>query len=142
MPLSKCAVPAAVLAALVCAGGAAADELPAFKQGLWSYTSTISLAGGRKPQARTVKKCTSPTEDIKKKWASLASKTCPMAPLKRAGAKYTYSSSCEKNGVALRTLSVITVESDASYRVDTETHTNNIAQKETLVAQRVGDCAK
>jgi hypothetical protein len=132
----------AVLAVLAFSCAVAADELPAFKQGMWAYSSTKTLKNGSKPQERKVQLCTSPTEDIRKKWDSLAGRACQFTPLRHNGAKYVYSSSCERNGVKLQTISVITVESDSSYRVDTESRTNNAAQKEAIVAKRVGDCTK
>ena len=98
--------------------------------------------GASKPQLRTVSKCTNPTEDIRKKWDMLAVQSCKFSPVTHDGNRYSYSSVCEKNGVTLQSKSVITVESDSAYRVETESHTNNQAQKEVIVAKREGDCAK
>ena len=132
----------AAITVVACATLAAADELPSFQQGLWSFSSTVNAPGGGKPKVRTVRKCTNPTEDIKKKWEMLATKTCKFSPITRTGKFYKYSSSCEKNGLSLSTSSVITVESTSAYRVETVSHTNNQAQKEVIVAKRVGDCPK
>jgi Protein of unknown function (DUF3617) len=109
---------------------------------MWAYTSTITVKGGNRPQVRTVQRCTNPTEDIKKKWGMRVEQTCQFAPVRHNGDKYIYSSSCAKNGMTLQTTGVITVDSDSSYRVDTETRTNNLAQKEAIVAKRLGDCSK
>ena len=58
------------------------------------------------------------------------------------GNRYSYSSACEKNGLMLQSRSVITVESNSAYRVETDSRTNSQAQKEVIMAKRVGDCPK
>ncbi len=85
---------------------------------------------------------TNPTDDIQKKWDMLARQSCKFSPVSRIGNRYSYSSTCDKNGLALRMTSVIIVESKSGYRVETESQTNSRVQKEILVAMRVGDCPK
>jgi hypothetical protein len=134
---------AAILGAWLLAGLAAAEnEFPAFQPGLWSFTSTVTLKGANKPQVRTVRKCTNPTADIKKKWDILAMQSCKFSPMKHEGDRYSYTSFCEKNGLMLQSKSSIIVESSGAYRVETDSRTNNQTQKEVVEAKRLGDCAK
>jgi len=95
-----------------------------------------------KPQTQSVKKCTNPTDEIRKKWAMLAIETCKFSPVSRSGNRYSYSSTCQKDGMQLSLRAVITVQSDQAYRVETEATTNNQVRKELLIAKREGDCAK
>lgn len=85
-------------------------------------------------------RCTDPGVDIRKKWAMLAGHACKFSPIEHSGNRYSYSSTCDRNGVSLWMKSVITVESDAAYRAQTESHTNKQASKETIEAHRVGEC--
>jgi len=134
---------AAILGTLLFAGLAASDnEFPTFQPGLWSFTSTVNLKGANKPQVRTVRKCTNPTADIKKKWDMLASQSCKFSPMTHDGNRYSYGSFCEKNGLILQSKSSIIVESSSAYRVETDSRTNNQAQKEIIEAKRLGECAK
>ena len=132
---------AAIFSAFIGVSLAAGDELPAFKQGMWAYSSTIAQ-GKSEPRVRTVRRCTNPSEDIRKKWQLLAAQACQFSPVKHDGKRYSYGSTCHQNGIALRMTTVISVDNDSSYQVETESRTNEAAQKEVLVARRVGDCAK
>ena len=119
---------------------ALAADLPAFQAGYWSFSSTVSMPGANKPQVRTVNRCTNPGEDIRKKWETLAGHACKFSPIERAGNRYSYSSTCDRKGMSLSMKSVITVDSDAAYHAETESHTNKQASRETIVAHRVGTC--
>jgi hypothetical protein len=132
----------ATLGVLLLATGAPAEnEFPAFRAGLWSFNSTVTMGGG-KPQARTVQLCTNPTDDIKKKWNLLAGTACQFTPMTRAGDRYSYSSVCQNNGVLLQTKSsIVVIQSGTAYQVETESRTNNQIRRELVFAQRVGDCA-
>lgn len=133
---------ATMVGALVCAAFAHAAELPSFRAGLWSFTSTVSLQGATKPQERTVRLCTNPTDDIQKKWDTLSMQSCKFSPVTHTGNQYSYNSMCEKNGILLQARSVITVESSNAYRVETQSKTNSQARKEVIVAKREGACSK
>ena len=119
---------------------AAASDLPSFQAGYWSFKSTVTMPGANKPQVRMVNRCTDPGEDIRKKWEMLAGKACRFSPIEHAGNRYTYSSTCDRQGVSLWLKSVIIVESNAAYRAETESHTNKQASRETIEAHRVGAC--
>jgi Protein of unknown function (DUF3617) len=118
------------------------NDLPSFSQGLWSFMSTVSAPGGGRPQTRTVQQCTNPTDDISNKWKALAGKACKFSPITHAGDRYTYTSTCQRPGLTVQTRSSIIVESKDAYRVETESRTNDVARKEIIIAQRVGECTE
>jgi uncharacterized protein affecting Mg2+/Co2+ transport len=129
-------------AALTALPAMAADDLPAFQPGLWSFTITVQAQGAVKPQVQTLHRCANPTEDIRRKWQVLASKTCKFSPVAHDGKRYTYSSTCQKDQMLLNMKAVIIVESDQAYQVDTESRTNNQVRRESVVAKREGECTK
>ncbi len=118
----------------------AADELPALKQGLWSYSGTTYLPGETKPRVRNMKVCTDPAEDIRKKMKTLATQSCKATPVAHKGNEYVYSSSCEKNGVTINMKSTLQIDSDSQYHVTSETRVAGGLQKELVIAQRVSGC--
>ena len=117
-----------------------AAELPAFQAGYWSFSSTVTMPGANKPTVRSVNRCTNPAEDIRKKWETLAGHACKFSPIEHTGNRYSYSSTCDRGGISLWMKSVITVDSEAAYHAETESHTNKQASKENIVAHRVGAC--
>ena len=127
---------------LACARLALAEDLPSLQPGLWSFSSTVIMKGSSKPQTRSLRKCTDASDDIRKKWAMLAQQSCKFTPVARTGNRYSYSSTCQRNGMALEMKSTLTVDSRTAYRVETESRTNSQVQKEVVVAQRVGACTK
>ncbi|MGH8264383.1 MAG: DUF3617 domain-containing protein [Steroidobacterales bacterium] len=119
-----------------------AEDLPTFQPGLWTFTINIVTQGSTLPHTQTMRRCANPSEDVRKKWQALALETCKFSPVSHSGNHYSYSSTCQKEGMQLSLKATITVESEQAYRVDTESRTNNQVRKETLIAKREGDCAK
>jgi hypothetical protein len=132
----------AVLVLFGSAGALAADDLPSFEPGMWSFRSTVMTSNSSKPQTRSVRKCTDATEDIRKKWAALSGHSCKFSPVSHEGNRYSYGSVCQKNGMTLEMKSTLTANGRKAYRVETESRTNSQIQKEVLVAERVGECGK
>ncbi|MGA8752798.1 DUF3617 domain-containing protein [Candidatus Deferrimicrobium sp.] len=131
----------ALLVSTLLCGAAVADDLPALRQGLWNFQRTVN---GKKIEST---KCTSPTEDMKKMSAKLEKSGCRLSPVKKSGNVYTYTADCSlkmPKGATLnsRSTSVLTVESDSSYRLEVNAVTDGQASKERLVAKRIGDCPK
>lgn len=137
----RCLVVAALMASAT-ARGTGSDDLPSFQPGMWSFVINIVSAGATAPHMQSLRKCTNPTDEIRKKWQMLAAESCKFSPITHNGNRYTYSSSCQKEGMQLSMKAVITVDGDQAYRVDTESRTNNQVRKETLVAKREGECVK
>jgi len=131
----------AILLSTLACGPLLADDLPALRQGLWNFQRTVN---GEKIEAT---KCTSPTEDMKTMSAKLEKSGCRMSPVKKSGNVFTYTADCSMKmptGATMksRSTSVLTVESDSSYRLEVDAVTDGQASKERLVAKRIGDCPK
>jgi hypothetical protein len=123
------------------AGWSYSDDLPSFRRGMWEFHRTIEGAGSQgKPQTITNKKCTDPTEDMKKQNEMLSKAGCTFSPVTRGGNVYSFTSDCTVKGVSLHGKTVITVESDGAYTVSIETRQGMQVTKETLKARRTGDC--
>jgi hypothetical protein len=122
---------------------AAADDFPVLKPGLWEYRHTNNSIQGQvsgAPGARSVRQCANPSEDMKKKWTRLAGGDCQFSPITHDGSRYTYRSVCKRYDVEFHISSVVTVQSDSEYSVNTESRRGSGASNETLVAHRVGNC--
>lgn len=130
---------AMTLGLLTVASVCQAEELPNFRKGLWEFNRTIADASG---QTRTItaKKCTNPTDDMKKQNDMLTKGGCKFTPVTRSGSAYSFSSQCNIQGISAQSKSVISVESDASYKIDVESVQDGAKTKERLVAKRVADC--
>jgi len=131
----------AILLSTLAPGPVLADDLPALRQGLWNFQRTVN---GVKIEAT---ECTSPTEDMKTMNAKIEKSGCRMSPVKKSGKVFTYTADCSMKmptGATLnsRSSSVLTVESDSSYRLEVDAVTDGKASKERMVAKRVGDCTK
>jgi Protein of unknown function (DUF3617) len=131
----------AIVAAVAAGRMAVAEELPQFRQGLWSYSSTKFVQGNTRPRARNLQVCVDPTRDMQKKWQTLALRACKFSPIAHDGNRYTYTSTCQSKGVSLQATSTISADSDSSYRVETESRADSFLEKEIILARRVGDCA-
>jgi Protein of unknown function (DUF3617) len=120
-------------------GGAAAVEMPAFRQGMWEYERSV---GGSRFVA---KECGDPTEDMRAQNASMEKMGCRLSPVGQSGSTYTYTMQCAvklPSGAATwSTTSVLTAESDGAYRLEVRGSARG-QQDEVVVAHRVADCDK
>jgi hypothetical protein len=130
---------AALLLLATLGASAAAGELPEFRPGLWEFRRSVDGGDGR-PASLTNQKCTSPTEDMKKKTESLAQSGCQPSAVTKSGNLYTFSLSCRIQGVDVSSRTLIKVENDSAYVVDAESKQNGNVTREHLVATRLGDC--
>lgn len=122
-------------------GVAQSGDLPAFRKGMWEFNRTMEGAGSQgKSQAITSKKCSNPTEDMKKQNEMLLKAGCKFSPITRSGNTYSFTSDCTIPGASAQGKSTISVENDSAYTVHIETRQGNQATKETLRARRIGDC--
>lgn len=127
--------------ALFIADASRAEDPPPFRQGLWQFDRSV---GAQKLQT---KECTNPTEDMKQQNTLLTKGGCKFTPSTRSGKTYTFSAECTINApgsapITARSTSVLTVESDGAYKVEITTTGAGTSTSETLLARRVGDCAK
>jgi hypothetical protein len=120
-----------------------AEEMPTFRQGMWEFKRTVDNAGRPgKPQTMETKKCTDPSQDMKKQRETLSKAGCKFSPVSKSGNSYTFTTECTVQGVAGQSKSLITVENDSAYGVKVESRMGTQITKELLLARRTGDCAE
>jgi len=117
-------------------GAAAPDEWPTLRQGMWEFRRTV---GGS--AMAPVTRCTQPADDMRRQNEVLQKVGCKLAPTKRSGNTYTVQAECS-GAVQGRQTSVITVKGDGEYRIEVRGDVGGAPTEETLVARRIGDCAK
>ncbi len=123
------------------AGPAYPDDWPSFRRGIWEFQRTIEGVGGQgTSQTIKNKKCTDPTEDMKKQNETLAKAGCKLSPISRSGNVYRFTSDCALQGMSAQGKSEIRVESDSAYTVHIETRQGKQVTKEVLKARRTGEC--
>ncbi len=116
-----------------------AQELPTFRRGLWEFNRTIEGASA-KTQTMATKKCTNPTDDMRKQNDTLTKAGCKFSPTARSGSAYSFSSQCNIQGISAHSKSVISPDGDSAYTVTIDSQQDGQATKEVLVARRIGDC--
>lgn len=122
--------------ALLCVLGA--DELPALKQGEWSYER---LVNGQPMRRRA---CADPTADFKRQQEALTRAGCVLTPMKRDAQSWSFDATCtiktDKGPVTSTTSSRLTVQSEVAYTLTV--HGTGKKDDETLTAKRIGDCPR
>lgn len=127
--------------ALLLATPALADEIPAFRKGLWEFNRTVEGQGqGGKPATMSSRKCVEPSADMRQMNAMLAKQGCKFSPTQRKGNAYSFAADCQMQGLSMKSQSVLTVESDSAYTVQVTSSGGGQATRELLKARRVGDC--
>lgn len=116
-----------------------ADDLPTFRKGMWEFNRTIGNEPS-KPLTVNKKQCTDPSEDMKKQNSMLTKAGCTFSPIAKSGNSYSFIATCTIGGVSGQSKSVISVDSDSSYKVNVESQSAGKTTKELLVAKRTGDC--
>jgi hypothetical protein len=117
-------------------------ELPAFQPGMWEYRRTQLAMGRNKPQTTTVKKCSDPTSDIRKKLADLEHRGCRFAPMSHSGNRYVMSWMCPTSNERSVTFhDVLTVTSAESYQDSSEAHQEQQVVHSEIIAIRIGNCS-
>ena len=116
-------------------------QLPRFRPGLWEYRRTQVSSAGGKPQSATIRKCSDPSTEFKRKLAALKQRGCIFTPLKQNGRHYEASWRCSApDGSILAMRDNIMVNSDTSYLDESEAVVAHEATHSTIVAIRQGDC--
>jgi hypothetical protein len=140
------ALPVAALAvalATTLAAVAFADPWPTLRSGMWEFQRTMVRSNQPgKPLVVTKRKCGNPAEDMKRQNAQLTRAGCRFSPVRQAGNTYVFTAQCSMAGLQVQSKSTLTVENPGAYRLVVESREGGVASKETLIARRVGDCAK
>ncbi len=119
---------------------AAEGELPAFQPGLWEYQRSLVSAAHDTPRQATIKKCSDPSEEMRKKRLELKQKGCRFSPTVHTGNSYSASWTCPAHGGVVAMSQVITVTSDSSYEDANEARFEDQVMRTRIVATRVGAC--
>jgi hypothetical protein len=110
-----------------------ADELPAFRQGMWTFHRTMA---GKPTEMR---RCIDPSENI------LQKQGCTYTSISKSGNSYTFVADCPaaspgKPELTGRITGTVDVKSDSFYQVVSEGTINGQPVKEYFDARRTGDC--
>lgn len=130
-----------LMAALLTTATAWADDWPTLRHGMWEFSRTIETQGKPgKPQTLQTRKCTNPTEEMKRQSEMLTKGGCKFTPVTRSGNAYSYSATCKMQGMSGTSKSVLTVDSDGAYTLRVESDFGGESTREVLRARRAGDC--
>ena len=133
----------AMAGALALVFGAAAQEPPAFRKGLWEFTRTVEGTGQPKNTV-TRKVCTSPTEDMRRGREQSAKAGCQLSETHRAGNTYRYTATCVLQNGKITSNQILTTQADSGYTVKIDSSGTvggqTVSTKEELIAKRLGDC--
>jgi hypothetical protein len=121
-------------------GLAHADDLPTFRSGMWEFNRTMEGGNQGKAQTITNKKCTNPSEDMKRQNEMLSKSGCKFSPIARSGNTYNFTSDCTMQGISAQGKTALSVENDSAYTVNIETRQGKQVTRETLNARRIGEC--
>lgn len=120
----------------------AAQDWPPLKQGMWEISRTMQAPGGGAPKVVNSKRCMDPVADWKKQNAQLGQMGCTFSPMKKTGASYTFTASCNVMGTSSNTTTTIVPDGDSAYTLTVTGTTDGAPTKEVMKATRVGECAK
>ena len=138
-----CSCIAAAIYFVFLAGVAKADDIPAFRSGMWEFNRTTKYSGSPGEQrTTTIRKCTNPTEDMKNQNEMIKKNGCSISPISKSGNTYTFTTQCRNENTKGQSKTVMTVENDSAYDLKIETVPGPPGTSEQLRARRTGDCAK
>ena len=135
----------AACALLATSSASFAYDGPTFRSGLWKFERTLETDGKPNdrlqtsglPIDRQMTRCVNPTQALKAEFTPLKVGACSTKDLRKTDDGYVFQKIC---GSAAPIKTEISVKGDSAY---TEIHQGSIGKiptKETVVAQRVGDC--
>jgi hypothetical protein len=134
-----------VLATCPFASEAFAYEGPTFAQGLWLFQRSTEFITRHwiLPNAKRVKvdapvvRCVNPTEAMIETFRPVTIGTCQSTLPNRKNNTFVFARRCDYLGPVK---TIISVESEASYRETNELLVGATAKRDIVVARRVGDC--
>jgi hypothetical protein len=128
-----------------------ARDGPTLRGGLWKFERTLETDGkptnrlqtSGLPIARQMTRCVNPTSELKAEFTSrftpLTFEACASKSLQKTDEGYVFQKIC---GGAIPIKTEINVKGDSAYTEIHEGKIGKIPTKETVVAQRVGDCRR
>jgi hypothetical protein len=134
----------AIISAATSVPAAQSSDVPTFRKGMWLFERTLARPDPapsktlRKTTSQTTR-CVDPTQSMRATFASPNVGSCRSAKVEKDGNRYVFPMRCDYLG-PVRT--EITVESDAAYTEVNALMSGATPLTETIVARRIGDCAK
>jgi hypothetical protein len=119
---------------------AKAVDLPAFQPGLWEYQRTVLTTADTNPRKSSVRKCSDPTSEIRRKLDELRQKGCQLSGPKSWGNRYQSTWRCPSASGPLIVRDTVTVNSETSYQDDNQINAGARITRSTIVANWLGNC--
>ena len=138
---------AAAIALLTAMPACLANDRPTFRSGLWKFERTLEADGkptNRLPTSglsidREMTRCVDPTSALKAEFTPSHFGACKTRNVRKTGDGYVVQRTCDGAG-PIETQ--IDVKNDSAYTEINQGSIGKIPTKETVVAQRVGDCER
>ena len=121
-------------------------SLPTLRKGMWSFTSTVQGADGKKSPAGSYEHCESPSEVWRKRQILATENGYKFSPIKKDGNTYisTYEWTVNyEDGTSdsFKGKKTVIMEGPDAYTEKTETETKDkITTTKIVTAKRIGDC--
>jgi hypothetical protein len=143
--LMSLAMATAAIAMAAAAPACFADDGPTFRSGLWKFERTLETDGKTTnryednglPIKREMTRCVNPTPAVKSEFTTL--EACKPRGIQKMDGRYVVERVCGGRS-PIRT--EIDVKGDSAYTEINEGNIGKISTKETVVAQRIGDCPR
>jgi hypothetical protein len=152
MSLTRAATPgvlaaAAAFAVFTAMPACLAYDGPTFRSGLWKFERTLETDGkptNRLPTSglsidREMTRCVNPTSALKPEFTPSHFDASKIKDVRKTDGGYVFQKTCGRNAPVE---TQIDVKSDSAYTEINQGSIGNISTKETVVAQRVGDCER
>ena len=118
---------------------------PTFRSGLWKFERTLETNGKPTDRRQTsgllidrhTTRCVNPTNAVKAEFTPIEVGACNTRDLRKIDDGYVFQKIC-RGDAPVKT--EINVKSDSAYTEINEGNMGKISTKETVVANRVGDC--
>ena len=137
------AIAAAVAALFAATPACRAYDGPTFRSGLWKFERTLETDGMETNRlqtsglliAREMTRCVNPTSAMTAQFTPF--RACKPKNIRKTDGGYVFQKFCG-SGAPIETQ--IDVRGDSAYTLINQGNIGKIVSKETIVAQRVGDC--
>src|SRR5260221_12292946 len=136
---------AAPVALFAATSACLAYDGPTFRSGLWKFERTLETNGEPNnrlqtsglPIAREMTRCVNPTSAMKAQFTPQVFGACKAKNFRKTDCGYVFQKFCG-SGAPIETQ--IAVKGDSAYTEINQGNIGKMSSKETVVAQRVGDC--
>jgi hypothetical protein len=138
---------AAPVALFVATSACLAYDGPTFRSGLWKFERTLETNGeptnrlqtSGLPIAREITRCVDPTSAMRAQFAPQGFGACKPKNIRKTDGGYVLQKFC---GIGAPIETQIDVNGDSAYTEINQGSIGKVSSRETVVAQRVGDCRR